>query len=77
MGLGTYGWAEHSESVLSFAISQRSQRENKRNTYTTHITKEIQQFSERLCILFHVYRSNIKETEHKGYVMLIYISRLK
>lgn len=56
------------------AISQRSQRENKRNT---HITKEIQQFSERLCILFHVYRSNIKETEHKGYVMLIYISRLK
>lgn len=58
------------------AISQRSQRENKRNTHT-HITKEIQQFSERLCILFRVYRSNIKETEHKGYVMLIYISRLK
>lgn len=54
-----------------------SAHRGKRRGTHTHRTKEIQQFSERLCILFHVYRSNIVETEHKGYAMLIYISRFK
>lgn len=57
------------------AISQHSQRENKRNIHREN-KGNITVFRKAMHLVSW-YRSNIMETEHKGYVMLIYISRLK